>query len=332
MEETTTAIEVLDTFNITEDVKKDITASFEPYLDGLKDLLDRGGDIKIESEDQKDDMAEARSIRLNIQKRRTGMDKAKKKDKEQYMIPANAYDAVFRFIKGEIEPVEKHLKEQEKFAERLEEKRLDELVEERMKTLAEYEGEFIIEGYNLREMHEETFSQLIGGFAAQRKERLRLEEEQEEARIAQDKKDAEEKKEKDAEIAQLKKEKDERDEKEAEEKLIREAEQAEKDAELQELKEKNAVLQAEKDAEEKKELEEKEKEGKEEKRKQEEAEEAERQAALSPDKEKMEELANEIGCISFPELKSIKARSVADGVKELLVGVVENLRIGIGNL
>jgi len=321
MAEDTKTIEVLDTFDIKEDVKKDITASFRPFLDGLKDLLVKGEGIEIVDANQKAEMKEAKEIRLTIQKKRTGMDKARKEIKEPYLLPGQAIDAVFRAIKGEIEPVEAHLKKQEKFVEELEAKLLDELVEERQEILDEYKDEFVTEGYNLREMHAETFSQVIGGFAAQRKERLAKEKAEEEARINREKAEAEEREKMAEENARLKKEAEEREAKESEERAKQDAilaEERKKSAEAEaKLKDIEDAQKAQEAAEEKARAEviEIEKVAKDEaealeREVKEVAERAKREAELAPDKDKLENLVLDIRHVLDIKVVSVEAINI----------------------
>lgn len=75
--------------------------------------------IHITSTDQKAEMKMARAIRLDLKAIRVNADKTRKNLKADALLMGRAIDGVYNLLEAAIVPLERHLDEQEKFAERL---------------------------------------------------------------------------------------------------------------------------------------------------------------------------------------------------------------------
>jgi hypothetical protein len=81
----------------------------------------------------------AKEGRLILRSKRTDIEKVRKDIKEQPLRECQAIDAVAKALKELITPTEEYLKEQEEFAKREEEARLQALISERKQALEQYE-------------------------------------------------------------------------------------------------------------------------------------------------------------------------------------------------
>lgn len=259
-------------------------------LEKLSESLIKGKSIEVKDISEIELISESREIRLFLKQTRNTIEKKRKELKENIVLRGKAIDGMANIFKDMIVPVEKHLEDQEKFAERLEEKRLVELAATREAKLAPYLLDLIC--YDLKTMSEQGFEQLLQSskvaFEAQ-KEAKRKAEEIQKAKAEVERKEQEE----------IRKE-NERLKKEQEEKEREEAKRREKE---------NKKLETEKKAREKAEAEAR--AIKEESlRKERELKEAEEKAKKAPDKEKLEQLALQIVGIKAPVVKSQKAKDI----------------------
>ena len=300
----------------TEDLKK----VFTPFFDQVEQMKEACSAIVITDISQIEEMEKAREYRLQLKKLRCSADDEKDKLKEVPLRKCQAIDALARYLKSEIVPLEAHLKEQEDFVVRKEEDRLNTLEGYRKEELAEYEVD--CQFVYLRQMPEEndqTFLDNSRQAASLRAEKARVEaeaaeaeakaeaERQEAVRLENEalKKLAEEQ---EAQMqSERKKEEEARKKLEAEHKAKFEKEQKAKEALEAELKAK------------KQEEERKEKEAQQKIKEEEEArKKLEKEAAMAPDKQKLDNLAVLITQIQMPEVKSEEAKLVIKAVVELL--------------
>lgn len=272
----------------------------------IPELLDRGQQIKIENESQVDEIKEAREIRLDLKRARVAVDNRRKKLKEDIVRRGKALDGVANILKDMIVPVETHLEDQERFAERLEEKRLAELAETRAAELAQYAVD--TQFYDLRKMSEQGYAQLLDSSRIAHETKLAAEKKAAEEQAAREKAEAEEREKTRLENERLKAEAAERDKTDA----------AQAKAEAKRKAGENARLAAERQAKERAEAETREireaqeRKDREETKRQEAEERAQKEAGekarRAPDKEKLLELAVTITGIEFPRVKSEAAR------------------------
>jgi hypothetical protein len=241
--------------------------SFGKNFQEAKVTVEKAKSISVTSEDQKEEMLEARKIRLQLKDIRVNVENTRKELKEQSLREGKAIDGAANIIKALIIPVEEYLENQEKFAEIQETKRKAERLAQRIELLSPFVED--ISFYSLNDISDEAFKKLLDdskkAFEAQKEAEKKAEQE----RIEQEKK--EEKK-----RQRIKKEN---------EKLKKEAEERER----QLAKEREAREKAEDEIKAKKEAEEKAAKEEDEKKKNEELEKlkAEKEARLAPDKEKM---------------------------------------------
>jgi hypothetical protein len=91
--------------------------------------------IQITSIHQKDKMKEAREMRLTLRGIRVAGEKKHKELKSDYLLAGRAIDGVKNILLASIEPLERHLAEQEQYAERLLEQQRQALIAERTEAI-----------------------------------------------------------------------------------------------------------------------------------------------------------------------------------------------------
>lgn len=291
----------------------------------------------------------AREMRLKLVKARTAIAKAKDAAKADILRNGKAIDGFNNIAKAMMEPEEERLEAIEKEEERAIAAAKEKMKADRSKVLAELGVDSAF--YNLGEMPEAAFVQLVeqtklaaeakAKAEAEAKEAARVAAEKAEAdRVAKEKADREERERMAAENARLKAERDaaeaaakverERVAKEAAEaaakaKAEREAIEAKAKAEREEIERKaaqeralaEAAAKVERAKREALELAERERVEANAKRQADEAK-AAKKAAAAPDRNKLETLAEFIGKIQVPEMKSEEGKAAAQSVVESL--------------
>jgi len=317
-----------------------LTAFGAPFEEAGK-ILAEYQTIVVTEEDQFDLMADARSKRLALKNIRVDVEKKRKELKEDSLRTGRAIDSVAKFVKEIIEPAEKYLETQEKFAEIRQAERIAKVKAERIEKLMQYTDDLSL--YNMDTMTDEQFDSLLESLEYQHEIELAEQKRIEDERIAKEKAEAEEQERIRAENAKLKKEAAEREKKAAqdkaaadkllaEERAKADAAQKAKDEELRVEREKAAQIERERAAE---------REAAERERAQREADEArakaaeeerQRQALLAPDKEKLLALAVLIDQIELPALSSKSAQEVLNRTEELLGKVSTYIRGNVKGL
>lgn len=94
--------------------------------------------IQITSLEQKTEMKLARTMRLALREIRVGGEKTHKALKADYLLAGRAIDGVKNLLLASIVPLERHLEEQEQFAERMLAAQREKLIAERTLALAPY--------------------------------------------------------------------------------------------------------------------------------------------------------------------------------------------------
>lgn len=344
---------VLEQFPI--DNGEQIHKAFAPFFKDAKLLEAEALALVVTSADQYEEMNRARDMRKALQRIRLDAEEAKKTLKADVLLRGRAIDGMFNIIQFAIKPLEKHLENQEKFAEllaekekseikakreaeltqygvdvtfihvedmpadvyenflskakkefddkveaekkaesdRLEKERLDKVEMDRRLEFAPYSFLLVGDAPDFRGMRDHEFIAFMDGM---KKAKASHDEEQERVKAENErlKKESEEAdRKKNAELAKQKAEQDE--------KLRIEQEQRKKaEAELESKRQQEAQAKAEADAKAKAD------------------EEARRKALLSPDKDKLMKLAEEISSIELPILTDKTAQSIAKGVQTLL--------------
>lgn len=285
-----------------EPAKTDILLSkFGVFYEKAKEIAKSSQSIIVTEESQTEEMANARTARLALKEIRVEAEKVRKGLKEQSLRESRAIDGVYNLIAALIVPVEKHLEQQEKFAEVREAERQAKKHADRIEKLSKFVDDVSL--YNLKEMTDEAFDKLLENSKTAYEAQKAAEAKAEEERIA--KQEAELK-----EQARIKEEnerlKEEAQKKEKEFAAERAARKLEIENEQKAKVEAENKLKAERDLQERKELEAK--QSIEHQKRLE--EEAQRKALLAPDKEKLMDLVGLLQEMKLPAVQSKQANDV----------------------
>jgi hypothetical protein len=183
--------------------------------------------IQVTSLDQKAEMKLARTIRLELKAVRVNADKARKSLKADALLMGRAIDGVYNLLEAAIVPMERHLDEQEKFAERLAESERLRLKDEREHALSPY-LDLSMPLPALDAMSDEQFTRYLEDSKILHNAKLEAARKTEADRIAREQSEAAERERQRIELERLRKEAVEREaaakaEREAAEKAQREA-------------------------------------------------------------------------------------------------------------
>ncbi len=299
-------------------------------------------EIVVTDESQVALMKQAREGRLLLKDKRVEIEKTRKQLKDASLKEGRAIDDVAKALTGLIEPTERYLDEQEKFAERKEaerkkqeEERQRQLNLERINILVPYVDDVRLNEFaamnSLGAMSDSQFEAMLTGYKVAFQKKVADAQKAEEERIAKEKQEAEEREAQKQENERLKKEADEREKQFAAERNAA-AEKA-----RQERLESERILLAERQAAAEKLKNEQEGARKlaaelKEKRDQ---EEKERQAAealeAAPDKEKIKALIQRLRGFEMPEVKSKKAKMIVFDAATKIAQLVQNLDESLKN-
>jgi hypothetical protein len=160
---------------------------FAPFEAQAKEWLGRAREITVTDSSQKELMQSAREARLALRGIRISVEKKHKELKEDALRYSQSLDGIKRKLVGLIEPIEKHLQEQEDFEKRQIEIAKTELRNKRAIALGPFMSfEYAIMNFpHLAEMEEEAFNNMLEGFRLAKEKRQKDEEAQ---RIADEKK------------------------------------------------------------------------------------------------------------------------------------------------
>jgi len=112
-----------------------IEAGFKDAFAQAEEWREKALSIQITSIHQKDKMKEAREMRLTLRGIRVAGEKKHKELKSDYLLAGRAIDGVKNILLASIEPLERHLAEQEQYAERLLEQQRQALIAERTEAI-----------------------------------------------------------------------------------------------------------------------------------------------------------------------------------------------------
>ncbi len=317
---------------LEETQAKTILDSFTGFFKEAQKWEEEAKKIKVTDITQVAKMDRAREGRLALKKIRVEADNTRKLLKEKSLREGKAIDGIANVIKALIVPVEQYLEAQEKFKERIEEEEKKQLILNRQVKLSVYITEEELSAYNLGELSEDAFNNILSTSKFAHDAKLKAEKEAEDERIMQlEKREAEIEKQR-LENIKLKKEADKAKEiadieAEKNAKIIADAKKKEdeanakqielekkiKDKELAELK-----VKQEKEAKEKADKEAKEK--------------AEREAKLAPEKDKLFAWAERIKSIESPEGLSKAGLEIVREAEEQLLKVSQDIKLKIKNL
>lgn len=176
---------------VTKETSTILMDNFLPMFEKAKEWKAKAESLVVTDVSQIREMQEARIARLALRDIRIQADKTRKALKEESLRYGKAVQGVYNVIEYLITPIEKHLEEQEKFAEVQRAKEIALLKEEREKEVSELQ-EFIPYGLNLGEMESDQYSNLISGAKTLKSAKIEAEATAEADRIAKEKADAEE--------------------------------------------------------------------------------------------------------------------------------------------
>jgi hypothetical protein len=302
-------------FGLDENQAKEVENSFIPVIIE-RDALAEKYELIINSEISKILTIDAHDLRMKIMKIRTSTDRIHKTAKAFYLAGGRFVDAWKNKNNAVCEQMENKLFEIEDHFAAIERQKKAEIAESRKNELVQLEVDVTF--FNLADMPEENYLQLLETSKLQLKLRKEAEQKAEQERIAKEKAEAEERERIRIENEKLRKEAEEREKQITEERAKVEAERKRIEAENNkkfeaERKEKERIA-AELKAKQQKEQEEKDRLAREEKAKKD----AEKKALRAPDKDKLTELATRIVSIQMPDVKSDEAKQILLDVQNLL--------------
>lgn len=152
-------IEVLNQSGLSAGLAKSLKENFTPFLEQANEWKAKAKLLVITSEDQVEEMQEARVARLALKNIRGGVEKKRVELKEDIVREGRAIDGVANVIKALVVPIEKHLEEQENFIKIQEQKKRAELKESREGELVKYDVN--VSYLDLANMPEDIFETLL---------------------------------------------------------------------------------------------------------------------------------------------------------------------------
>lgn len=184
IEQSNEIIKLVEQSGLETETSVNIKEKFLPFFEQAKEWEKKAKALVVTSVDQKDEMRAARDARLTLKNIRVDADKTRKALKEDSLRYGKAVQGVYNVIEFLISPIEKHLEEQEKFAEREEEKRINNLRIERQEEAQPF-YEFIPANLDFGFMSDGDYSKLLEGAKLQKaaQEKAKQEAEQERLRL-----------------------------------------------------------------------------------------------------------------------------------------------------
>jgi len=214
METSNELIVVIKESGVEQSTAEMLTQSFIPFFDKAKEWKEKAEKLVVTDVSQTREMKMAREARLALRDVRLDADNKRKSLKEDSIRYGKAVQGVYNVIDFLIAPIEEHLLNQEKFAERIEEKRKAETKQRREEELQPY-MEFVPYQIDLGELTEPAWQTLITGAKMQQSAKIEADKKAEEARIEAERIEAEERERMWVENEQLKAEAIEREKKAA---------------------------------------------------------------------------------------------------------------------
>lgn len=329
-------ITLVETSGLESKTATTLKERFLPFFEQADEWKKKAESLVVSDATQIAEMRMAREARLALKAIRVNADKTRKELKEDSLRYGKAVQGIYNVIEYRILPIEQHLEQQEKFVEIQEANRKAKLKSDREAELLPF-SEFVPFGLDLGGMSDEDYVKTLNGAKLQFEQKIEAENKAREAELQRQKAEAEERErirlenERLREEAALKEKQlaEERSKAEAERKAIEEKARQERliaEARLKAEVEAKAKIEAELKAREEAE-----------KRRQQEAmmaeqaeikarKEAERKAKAAPDKIKLENLAQQLEDMAFPDVKSDEAVTVINDVKQLITKVCVFIR------
>lgn len=358
--QTNELIQFISKSDLEKETANSIQQKFMPIFEKAAEWKEKSMKLVVTNADQKELMKEARSGRLFLKALRVQAAKDKNLLKEDSIRYGRAVQGAYNLVEYLIVPIEKHLKEQEDFILIQEQKKKDQLKEDRESQISHL-SEFIPVGLDFGNMSEEDFQKLLNGaniqfenkkkaeadriakMEAEAKENQRIREEND--RLRKEAEAREKELEKQRKIQQAAEEARQK-ELEAEKKKIEAAKAAaKKAAEAKAAKERKIIeekleqerqekMRLEAEIKAKKELEERQEKERVAKLEAEKAAklEAERKALNAPDKEKIMAFAASISKIEYPVCDQKEAQAIIEDFRKNLQSSLLKMRVKASDL
>lgn len=146
-------------YGLEQESRQACLAKFQPLMVEARGYIAQAEKITITATSSPVEKKLVRTMRLALRDVRCRVENERKSLKEDILKRGKAIDAMATIVKFMIEPVEKHLEDQEKFEERQEAARKEALKADREAKLAVYKIE--TQFYSLGDMSEDAFVQLL---------------------------------------------------------------------------------------------------------------------------------------------------------------------------
>jgi chemotaxis protein histidine kinase CheA len=305
---------------------------FRAAFANAANVLEQAATVEVTDVGQIKEMARAKELRLQLKSIRCAIENVRKEQKADSLLRGKVIDGMANALKAHIEPAEKYLQEQEEFAVRVEQKRIDDLREERSAALAPFvDPSAPPSGVDLAYLSPDVWESLLEGakLTAQHREAVAKREEQ--ARIEREEADRAERQRLAQENERLRKEQAEKDAAAEIERKAAAEKQAAVDAENKRLRDEAEKAQrAERDRLYKEETERIDKERAERVEAARLAE-IERKAASAPDKEKALAYLSALRAVPLPVFTSESGKRVSADIVRALEGFCKVIAQGVNN-
>ncbi len=149
---------ILDEQGVSPESQKTLVEAFGGPFNEVGDILAKYQEIVITDDSTAEEVLHAREQRLALKNARTTVERKRKELKEDSLKTGRAIDAVARFVKETIEPAEKYLETQEKYKELKAAAQKAERLAARTSAIGKFTDPAL---YNLNDMEEEAFQQLL---------------------------------------------------------------------------------------------------------------------------------------------------------------------------
>lgn len=172
--------------------RADLPAIWQDYRTQLAKIEETARIVVVTDVSQKAEMKLARDTRLTLKNLRVAIEKRRKELGEEALRAKQGIDRDAKALADAIEPLEARLLEQEQFAERAEQKRLDDLAADRVAKLGQFTDVSAYRPNALAAMTEDAFALLLSGAENAHKAKLEAAAKAEQERITKEKAEAEE--------------------------------------------------------------------------------------------------------------------------------------------
>lgn len=192
-----TLSQILNEQQLAESQSRALLAAFGAPFEAAGEILSTYQNVEVKDEADSATMKQARTMRLALKQTRVDVEHRRKDLKADIVKQGRAIDSVARFVKDVIEPAEKYLEAQEKYAEIKAAERAAALLTTRQEALSPYVTNLSV--FNLSTMSDGEFNALLETSvvahqaeldrqrqAAEEAERARLDRERENERIRQE--------------------------------------------------------------------------------------------------------------------------------------------------